>query len=181
MFSPQQSRIDIETRTPTAWGESRTFLAFDWAGSNSFSALSVQQAGGDSLLPRLRFAYGTLGGFLAGQALSNFSDADADTESMEFGGTMGSTGGHRIPQVRYTIAGPYGSAFSVSAEQPITGMIVPGGTISNDQALAPARSAPPARRPRWSPRSATASPAPGPALPPDPPCRPTRPRPGRPP
>ncbi len=136
MFSPQQSRIDIETRTPTAWGESRTFLAFDWAGGNSFSALSVQQAGGDSLLPRLRFAYGTLGGFLGGQALSNFSDADADTELMEFGGAMGSTGGQRIPQVRYTIAGPYGSAFSVSAEQPITGIIVPSGTISNDQVLA---------------------------------------------
>src|SRR5215469_13223494 len=27
MFSPQQSRLDIETRTPTPWGESRTFFA----------------------------------------------------------------------------------------------------------------------------------------------------------
>ncbi len=136
MFSPQQSRLDVETRTPTAWGESRTFFSFDWAGGNGFSALSVQQAGGDSLIPRLRFAYGTLGGFLGGQALSNFSDADADTESMEFGGAMGSTGGNRVPQVRYTIAGPYGSAFSASAEQPVTGIIVPSGTISNDQVLA---------------------------------------------
>jgi hypothetical protein len=135
-MSPQQSRINVETRTPTAWGESRTFLEFDWAGGNGFSALSVQQAGGDSLLPRLRFAYGTLGGFLAGQAISNFSDADADTESMEFGGSAGSTGGYRVPQVRYTLAGPYGSAFSVSAEQPTTGLIVPSGTISNDQVLA---------------------------------------------
>src|SRR5215471_15134225 len=135
MFSPQQSRIDIETRTPTAWGESRTFFAWDFSGCNNFSCLSVQQAGGDSLVPRLRFAYGTLGGFLAGQALSNFADADADTESMEFGGALGSTGGNRIPQVRYTLAGPYGSAFSVSAEQPVTGIIVPSGTISNDQLL----------------------------------------------
>ena len=68
--------------------------------------------------PQIR--YGTLGGFLAGQALSNFSDADADTDSMEFGGAIGSTGGQRIPQVRYTLAGPYGSAFSVSAENPFT-------------------------------------------------------------
>src|SRR5271170_4251745 len=135
-MSPQQSRLDVETRTPTAWGESRTFFSFDWSGSNSYVPLSAQQAGGDSLVPRLRFAYGTLGGFLAGQALSNFSDADADTESLEFGGTMGSTGGNRIPQVRYTLAGPYGSAFSVSAEQPVTGIIVPSGTISNDQLLA---------------------------------------------
>jgi hypothetical protein len=111
-------------------------LEFDWAGANSFVPLSSQQGGGDSKIPRIRFAYGTLGGFLAGQAISNFSDADADTESMEFGGAAGSTGGYRVPQVRYTLAGPYGSAFSVSAEQPTTGLIVPSGTISNDQVLA---------------------------------------------
>src|SRR6202007_2536549 len=79
--------------------------------------------------------YGTLGGFLAGQAISNFSDADADTESMEFGGAAGSTGGYRVPQVRYTVAGPYGSAFSVSAEPPTRGLIVPAGTISTDHLL----------------------------------------------
>jgi hypothetical protein len=141
-MSPQQSRLNVETRTPTAWGESRTFLEFDWSGSNNFNVLSAQQGGGDSLLPRLRFAYGTLGGFLAGQAISNFSDADADTESMEFGGAAGSTGGYRVPQVRYTLAGPYGSAFSVSAEQPVTGIIVPAGTISNDQLLSANQNAP---------------------------------------
>jgi DcaP outer membrane protein len=131
-FSPQQSRINIETRTPTAWGESRTFFEFDWAGCNNFSCQTLQQGGGDSLVPRLRFAYGTLGGFLAGQAISNFSDADADTESMEFGGAMGSTGGYRTPQVRYTLAGPYGSAFSVSAEQPTSSVLGPAGVISSD-------------------------------------------------
>ena len=89
-----------------------------------------------------------MGGFLAGQAISNFSDADADTESMEFGGTMGSTGGQRIPQVRYTLAGPYGSAFSVSAENPFTGIIMPGGTISNDFKFSSGSPAtPPAQRP----------------------------------
>jgi hypothetical protein len=131
-FSPQQSRLNVETRTPTAWGESRTFLEFDWSGSNNFSAQTVQQAGGDSLLPRLRFAYGTLGGFLAGQAISNFADADADTESMEFGGAMGSTGGLRIPQVRYTIATPFGGALSVSAEQPTVAVLTPAGLLAND-------------------------------------------------
>src|SRR5271155_3613084 len=140
-FSPQQTRINVETRTPTAWGESRTFFEMDFSGCDAFSCNSVQQAGGNSLVPRLRFAYGTLGGFLAGQAISNFSDADADTESLEFGGSAGSTGGYRVPQVRYTVAGPYGSAFSVSAEQPVTGIIVPSGTISNDQLLSGAAAA----------------------------------------
>jgi porin-like protein/outer membrane DcaP-like protein len=132
MFSPQQSRINIETRTPTGWGESRTFLEFDWSGCNNFSCQTLQQAGGDSLLPRLRYAYGTLGGFLAGQAISNFSDADADTESMEFGGSMGSTGGYRVPQVRYTLTGPWGSAWSVSAEQPTSSVLTPAGILSSD-------------------------------------------------
>jgi hypothetical protein len=134
-FSPQQSRINIETRTPTGWGESRTFFEFDWAGCNNYSCQTLQQGGGDSLQPRLRYAYGTLGGFLAGQAISNFSDADADTESMEFGGAEGSTGGYRVPQVRYTLAGPYGSAFSVSAENPFTTAITPGGVESTDLSL----------------------------------------------
>jgi Porin subfamily len=143
-FSPQQSRLDIETRTPTSFGEARTFFAFDWAGCSSggsYTCQTLAQGGGDSLLPRLRFAYGTLGGFLAGQALSNFSDADADTESMEFGGAIGSTGGQRIPQVRYTVPGPYGSAFSVSAENPWTAVITPGGLQSSDYNLSGAGTA----------------------------------------
>ena len=135
-MSPQQSRLNVETRTPTAWGESRTFFEMDWSGCDNFSCQTLGQGGGNSLQPRLRYAYGTLGGFLAGQAISNFSDADADTESMEFGGAMGSTGGMRIPQVRYTLAGPYGSAFSISAENPYTTTLTPGGVESSDLAYA---------------------------------------------
>ena len=101
------------------------------AGCNNFSCQTVQQAGGNSLIPRLRFAYGTLGGFLGGQAISNFSDADADTESVEFGGAMGSTGGARIPQVRYTLAGPWGGAFSFSAENPTVSVNTPSGIVSS--------------------------------------------------
>jgi hypothetical protein len=132
-WSPQQTRWNIETRTPTAWGEARTFIESDFStGCNNFSCQTVQQAGGNALIPRLRFAYGTLGGFLGGQALSNFSDADADTESVDFGGAMGNTGGQRIPQIRYTLAGPWGSAFSVSAENPTVSVNTPAGILSQD-------------------------------------------------
>jgi hypothetical protein len=37
-FSPQQTRWNIETRTPTAWGEARTFIESDFStGCNNFS------------------------------------------------------------------------------------------------------------------------------------------------
>ena len=37
----------------------------------------------------MRYAYGTLGGFLAGQATSNFSAPDANGETLDFGGNVG--------------------------------------------------------------------------------------------
>jgi hypothetical protein len=132
--SPRESRLNVETRTPTAYGEARTFFEFDWAGTNNFSggAAAGTTSVSDNLIPRLRYAYGTLGGFLAGQANSNFSDSDANPETLDFGGDVGQAGVVRIPQVRYTYAGPYGSAWSVSAETPQTDIITPGGKITTD-------------------------------------------------
>jgi hypothetical protein len=132
--SPRESRINVETRTPTAYGEARTFIEFDFAGTNAFSGSGNvgQTSVSDSLVPRLRYAYGTLGGFLAGQANSNFEDADANPETLDFGGPAGEAGIVRVPQVRYTLAGPYGSAFSVSAETPETDIFTPAGKITSD-------------------------------------------------
>ena len=132
--SPRESRLNVETRTPTAYGEARTFMEFDFAGTNNFSggANAGTTSVSDNLIPRLRYAYGTLGGFLAGQANSNFSDADANPETLDFGGDVGQAGVVRIPQVRYTYAGPYGSAWSASLETPQTDIITPGGKITTD-------------------------------------------------
>jgi Porin subfamily len=129
--SPRESRLNVETRTPTAWGEARTFIEFDFAGCDNFScnqALNVS----DSLVPRLRYAYGTLGGVLAGQANSNFSDPDANPETIDFGGPAGEAGVVRQPQIRYTYAGPFGSAWSVAAESPQTDIITPAGKDTSD-------------------------------------------------
>ena len=35
--SPRESRIGFETRTPTPFGEARTVMEFDWAGSTAFA------------------------------------------------------------------------------------------------------------------------------------------------
>src|SRR5438270_7587330 len=120
--TPQQSKINFETRTPTALGEARTFMEFDWSSQGAFAPNGVNPlTSTDNLTTRLRYAYGTLGGFLAGQANSNFADPDADPPSQEFGGTVGNPGVTRIPQVRYTQPlAPYGllGALSFSAEAP---------------------------------------------------------------
>ncbi len=135
-FSPQQSKVNFESRTPTAYGEARTFMEFDWANGNQFVPGNNALLSTNNLLPRLRFAYATLGGLLAGQANSNFSDPDADSENINFGGMVGSPGVTRIPQVRYTWPlAPWGAlgALSVSAEAPETdGWTPTAGLVGSD-------------------------------------------------
>ncbi len=143
-MSPRESRLNVETRTPTAWGESRTFIEFDFAGSTGGLPNNAQH-NSNNLLPRLRFAYGTLGGFLAGQANSNFGDPDANTETLDFGGDTGQAGPSRVPQVRYTLAGPWGSAWSAAIEAPISDAITPAGMVEVDTATPPAATPTPCR------------------------------------
>jgi len=137
-LTPQQTKFNFETRTPTAFGEARTFIELDFAGGSSFSPGGVNQlTSTDSLTPRMRYAYGTLGGFLAGQANSNFADPDSNPPQLEFGGQVGSPGVTRIPQVRYTQPLiPYGllGALSFSAEAPETEVWTAGqGIIGSDR------------------------------------------------
>jgi len=131
--SPRESKIGFETRTPTPFGEARTVFEFDWAGTTAAGISSGDPTSvSDNLLPRLRYAYGTIGGLLAGQATSNFSDPDANGETLDFGGNVGEPGRVRIPQVRYTMPAWWGASFSVSAEQPETIIATPAGVNASD-------------------------------------------------
>ena len=136
--TPRESKMGIETRTPTPFGEARTVFEFDWAGSTSFVPAGGDPTSvSDNLVPRLRYAYGTLGGLLAGQATSNFSDPDANGETLDFGGNVGEPGHVRIPQIRYTMPAWWGASFSVSAEQPETIIATPAGVEANDAGVIP--------------------------------------------
>jgi hypothetical protein len=121
VISPQQSKISVETRTPTAWGEARSFIEFDFAANANLAGRPFAVSDNENL--RLRYAYGTLGPWLAGQANSNFSDSDASVELLSFSGLVGDPGHSRVPQVRYTapLAG-WGlpGAASIAIEQPET-------------------------------------------------------------
>jgi Porin subfamily/DcaP outer membrane protein len=129
--TPQETRLDAETQTPTSWGQSRTFIEIDFRGTNNFSGNNLTQVS-DSLIPRIRYTYGTLGGFLAGQANSNFRDADAEPEVLILDGPAGEAGINRVPQVRYTRPGPWGSSWSASAETPETDLMTPAGVVHAD-------------------------------------------------
>jgi hypothetical protein len=107
---------------------------------------SRPQSTSDYLIPRLRYAYGTLGPLLFGQANSNFNDSDAGMESLEFGGLIGGGGPSRVPQIRWTqpLAG-WGllGALSLAAESPETDIWSPGAGVYGPNASdAPAIPAP---------------------------------------
>jgi hypothetical protein len=129
--SQLQSDFQVETRTPTAYGEARSFMQFDFAGCDNFSCNNVEQVA-TPIIPRVKYFYGTLGGFLAGQANSNFSDNDAGPETIDFGGDVGQAGPVRTAQVRYTYPGPWGSAWSAAFEQPDTDVITPAGQLATE-------------------------------------------------
>src|SRR5215469_10426230 len=136
--SPRESKIGFETRTPTPFGEARTVFEFDFAGSTTFAPGGTDPTSvSDNLVPRLRYGYATLGGLLAGQATSNFSDPDANSETLDFGGNVGEPGRVRVPQVRWTMPTWWGASFSVSAETPETIIATPVGLEASDAGVVP--------------------------------------------
>jgi hypothetical protein len=103
-FNARQTRFDIETRTPTDWGELKTYLEMDFYGTNATTAPTMQniQSGGGntSNVLRMRHAYGKLGPVLAGQTWSNFDDRDDLPEQLDFNRGQGVAAG-RQTQLRY--------------------------------------------------------------------------------
>src|SRR5206468_4573420 len=89
---------------------------------------------------RFRKGYAALGGLLVGQDSGTMVDNDSEPELVDFGGATGLNGRTRIPQVRYTFAGPYGISLALAAEQPVAEFAGPLGTF-NDNTNAPVSAA----------------------------------------
>ena len=118
-MTANESRFNIETRTPTSYGELKTFIEGDFANANNNSHSGSFKVNTFSASFRLRQAYGTLGPFLAGQTASLFRDPNSEAETLDFTGDF-STGVTRQPQVRYTFDFGNGLTWAVSAEDPQT-------------------------------------------------------------
>jgi|SRR5579875_150531 hypothetical protein len=131
-MTPRQSRIHITTRTPTAWGEATTFFEFDFLNTDFVAGgQSNLLETTDSLTPRLRLAYGTLGPWLAGQAYSLQDDLTAGDNTIDFTFNY-HEGPTRIPQLRYTQQLPDGLSGAIALEAPATDLLTPLGLIHQD-------------------------------------------------
>ncbi len=115
-LSPRTSRLLFDARTPTAWGEIKAYIEFDFAYNNTNVIQSNNQGTAMSEYARLRKAYGTFAGFEGGLDTGIAHDGDADPELID--GTATSAGRLRTTLLKYTYAGPYGTVFTAGMEQP---------------------------------------------------------------
>src|SRR5260221_9418622 len=113
-----ESRLNIETRTPTGYGELKTFIEGDFEGVSGLTPRNTFQTNSDRSAFALRLAYGTLGPFLAGQTAPLFRDPVAEVETLDFGGAIGTAGPLRQPEVRYTFAFVNGVSVAVALDNP---------------------------------------------------------------
>lgn len=126
----KQTRINIQTWTPTQFGEAHTYIEGDFLGTGGNEVLS------NSTTFRMRHAYGELGPVLVGQTWSNFMFLDSYPGTVDFFGPVG------IPfvrqgQLRYTLnpsenleiaVAAENSELTGKAEDPVTGEILTLGS-----------------------------------------------------
>jgi hypothetical protein len=125
-----ESRFRIETRTPTDLGQVTTVLEMDMQGCTvDGNICSNLNNGTFGTLTRLRLAYATVGGFLAGQAFIPVNDNDAHGDFLDFSGDAGTFGFSRAPWIGYTWQLPYGTSFQVAAVTPLTSLATPIGGL----------------------------------------------------
>lgn len=112
------SRLNMGTLTCTSKGDVKTFFEIDFYGTNNFSKTG-DRGSSFNYTPRLRHAYGEFQGWLAGQTLSNFSDADSIPTTVEDTGPTGQSA-FRQAQIRYTKEFNKNWRMAVAVENSIT-------------------------------------------------------------
>jgi DcaP outer membrane protein len=96
-LTARTSRFGIITNTPSGMGNIGVRLEGDFNGPNGFQSENYT----NSVLFRLRHAYGTIGGLLIGQTWSTFLDLGAAPDTVDFNGP-GDLALVRNPMIRYT-------------------------------------------------------------------------------
>ncbi len=131
-FHARQSRLWIQTWTPTDWGELRTYLETDFFGGGNNTFGTGFAAGTAPGVLRLRHAYGTLGPVLSGQTWTTFMPVFAVADTLDFGGPTGQIF-VRQAQIRYTHNFGGGLTLEAALEDP-SGDIIIGGSPAAQRA-----------------------------------------------
>jgi hypothetical protein len=107
----RESRLNIETNTPTSYGNLKTFLEADFYGT-----VGTEISSNGSLF-RLRQAYAEWGPWLFGQTWSNFTDVPTNVPTVDFTGTAGRSS-VRQAMAMYTARVADRTNLSLSIENP---------------------------------------------------------------
>ena len=114
-LTARTSRMGLSSLTTTSWVDIGARVEADFWSGNLLSGQEFT----NSVLFRLRHAYGTLSGkygtLLVGQTWSTFMDLNAAAQTVDFNGP-GSGPGLRMPMVRYTVPLPGQTSLSLAAE-----------------------------------------------------------------
>ncbi len=110
----RETRLNLDVRAPTDYGDLKAFTEFDLFGGSS-ATFPQEQVNGYEI--RLRHAYVQVGQFLVGQTWSTFNDPASFAETLDFAQVNGESF-VRQPQARWTSKPVSGFNFSVAAENP---------------------------------------------------------------
>jgi hypothetical protein len=110
-FTARTSRFGIQTNTPSAMGNIGVKLEGDFNAPNGFQSETFT----NSVMFRLRHAYGTVGNLLIGQTWTTFLDFGAAPDTVDFNGP-GTLALVRNPMIRYTIPFGDGMGLALAAE-----------------------------------------------------------------
>lgn len=134
-FNPFFSRLHVETRTPTEYGELKTYFEMDGYGAESQGGANTANttysflgAGYNQVsTPRILQAYAVLGPWLFGITFSTTLDFTAWADTMDGpveAGSYQSIANGFIPQIRYTYLLPSGWSVAAALEEAPTGGII---------------------------------------------------------
>ncbi|MDE0330724.1 MAG: DcaP family trimeric outer membrane transporter [Nitrospinae bacterium] len=117
----RQTRLRFDSLTPTGAGQLKTRIETDFYG------------GGNAL--RLRHAYATLGGVLAGQTWTTLMDENTYADTIDFEGPVGVVATRR-PQVRYSQSMGKNLTGQIALEDPnAPTILMAGGSTSSQERI----------------------------------------------
>jgi hypothetical protein len=110
-LTARTSRFGVQTNTPSSYGNVGVKLEGDFNAPNGFQSETFT----NSVIFRLRHAYGTMGNSLIGQTWSTFLDLGAAPDTVDFNGP-GTLALVRNPMFRYTFGLSEGMTLALALE-----------------------------------------------------------------